>query len=56
MSHAPTASVALRLLTPELVAATVRNSDVLGKDEVLARLQDIYRIYVANISTPAGTA
>ena len=56
LSHAPTASVALRLLTPELVAATVRNSDVLGKDEVLARLQDIYRIYVANISTPAGTA
>ena len=56
LSHAPTASVALRLLTPELVAATVRNSDVLGKDEVLARLQDIYRIYVANISTPAGPA
>ena len=56
LSHAPTASAALRLLTPELVAATVRDSDVLGKDEVLARLADIYRIYVANISAPAAQA
>ena len=50
LSFAPTASVALQLLTPELVAATLREADVLGKDEVLARLAEIYRMYVANIS------
>jgi LAS superfamily LD-carboxypeptidase LdcB len=54
LSHIPTASVALRMLTPELVAATVRDSDVLGKEEVLARLPDIYATYVANISGPAA--
>lgn len=53
LSHEPTATAALRMLTPELVATTVRDSDVLGKDEVLARLPDIYRTYVANISPPA---
>jgi LAS superfamily LD-carboxypeptidase LdcB len=56
LSHAPTASAALHLLTPELVAAALRDSDVLGKDEVLARLGDIYRTYVANISAPAAAA
>ena len=52
LSHAPTASVAMRMLTPELVAATLRDAEILGRDEVLARLDDIYRQYVANISEP----
>ncbi len=56
LSYAPAASVALQLLTPQLVAATVRDSDVLGKDEVLARLTDIYRTYVANICVPGDYA
>jgi LAS superfamily LD-carboxypeptidase LdcB len=52
LSHAPTASVAMRMLTPELVAATLRDAEILGRDEVLARLDDIYCRYVANISEP----
>lgn len=52
LSHAALSSAALDLLTPELVAAAVREADVLGKEHVLARLPDIYRRYVANISTP----
>jgi LAS superfamily LD-carboxypeptidase LdcB len=52
LSHLPTASIALRLLTPELVAATLRDADLLGKDEVLAQLANLYRNYVANISAP----
>jgi LAS superfamily LD-carboxypeptidase LdcB len=54
LSYAPIASVALSLLTPELIAATVRDSEVLGKDEVLARLPEIYRTYVANVAPFSG--
>jgi LAS superfamily LD-carboxypeptidase LdcB len=50
LSYKPVASVALQMLTPELIASTLREADVLGKDEVLARLPEIYRIYVANIT------
>ncbi|MEO7727948.1 MAG: M15 family metallopeptidase [Burkholderiales bacterium] len=58
LSHAPMASLALQLLTPELVTAAVRDSDVLGRDEVLAQLPAIYRTYVTNISPapPAAVA
>lgn len=51
LSHAPAAAVALRLLTPDLIAAAVCDSDVLGKEQVLARLEDVYRKYVANIAS-----
>ena len=44
------ASVALQMLTPDLIAATLADADVLGKEHVLSRLADIYRTYVANIS------
>ncbi len=54
LSYAPVASVALTLLTPELIAVTVRDSEVLGKDEVLARLPEIYRTYVANVAPSTG--
>ena len=50
LSFAPIATPALQLLTPELIAAIVRDSELLGKDEVLARLPAIYRTYVVNIS------
>jgi LAS superfamily LD-carboxypeptidase LdcB len=56
LSFAPIATEALSLLTPELVAETVRNSEVLGKEEVLTRLPDIYRTYVANVAPPPGSA
>jgi LAS superfamily LD-carboxypeptidase LdcB len=54
LSHAPTAVVALQLLTPQVVAATVRDAELLGRDEVLTRLADIYRDYVLNICAPAA--
>jgi LAS superfamily LD-carboxypeptidase LdcB len=54
LSFVPVASESLRMLTPELIASTLREADVLGKDEVLARLADIYRTYVANITVAAA--
>ena len=56
LSFAPIATEALSLLTPQLVAETVRNSEVLGKDEVIARLPDIYRTYVENVAPPPDRA
>ena len=55
LSHAVLSTTALQLLTQDLVAETVRASDVLGKEHVLANLPEIYRKYVVNISAlPAG--
>ena len=54
LSFAPVSSVALSLLTPDVVAAAVRDSDVLGREEVLARLPEIYRRYVTNVAPSAG--
>ncbi len=56
LSFAAISTPALQLLTPELIAATVRDSDVLGKQQVLAQLPDIYRKFVANISAPRMSA
>lgn len=52
LSFAPVASTALRLLTAELIGATVRDADLMGKEEVLARLPEIYHTYVANLPFP----
>ena len=49
LSHAPTAAVALQMLTPALVATALSEADFLGKENVLARLPEIYRDYVVNI-------
>jgi LAS superfamily LD-carboxypeptidase LdcB len=54
LSYAPVSTMALQMLTPELIAATVSGSEVLGKDDVLARLPEIYRTYVANIESPSA--
>lgn len=52
LSHAAISTAALRLLTQDLVAQTLRASDVLGKEQVLAQLPEIYRRYVTNIPPP----
>jgi hypothetical protein len=52
LSHAEISTAALELLSVELIAATVRASEVLGKEQVLAQLPEIYRKYVVNISAP----
>jgi LAS superfamily LD-carboxypeptidase LdcB len=51
LSHAGISTAALELLSVELIAATVRASEVLGKEQVLAQLPEIYRKYVINISS-----
>ena len=52
LSYAPVSTVALELLTPEVVADAVRASGMLGKEIVLERLNDIHRRYVANVDAP----
>ena len=52
LSYAPVSTVALQLLTPEVFGEAVRASDMLGKEQVLARIDGIYRQYVANIDSP----
>ena len=52
LSHAGISTAALQLLTADLIAATLRASEVLGKEQVLAQLPEIYRKYVVNISSP----
>jgi len=52
LSYAPVSTIALDLLTPQVVEAAVRASDMLGKTAVLERLCDIYPRYVANVDAP----
>lgn len=52
LSHTQSATSALQQLTQDLVAETISGLDMLGKDEVLAQLPNIYRTYVLNISAP----
>src|SRR5258705_9655797 len=52
LSHAGISTAALQLLTQDLVAHTLRASDVLGKEQVLEQLPEIYRRYVTNILAP----
>src|SRR5687767_3813603 len=52
LSFAPAAVPALETLTPELLAAAIAGSDLLGKEIVLERLEDIHRRYVAGIDQP----
>ncbi|MDP1716456.1 MAG: M15 family metallopeptidase [Burkholderiales bacterium] len=49
LSYTPVSAVALNLLTPELFADAVRASSILGREQVLLRIDRIYRQYVANI-------
>jgi LAS superfamily LD-carboxypeptidase LdcB len=54
LSYAPVAVPALQQLGEELVAAAIRDADLLGKAVVLARLPDLFRNYVANIDDAAA--
>ena len=54
LSYAAVSGPALHALTPELLADAVAESDMLGKDLVLGRLQDLHARFVANIDTPAS--
>ena len=52
ISYAPISTHALALLTEDVIAAALRESDVLGKQLVLERLPQVYRRYVANVAEP----
>jgi LAS superfamily LD-carboxypeptidase LdcB len=52
ISYAPVSARAQSALTVDVIAGALHDSDVLGKDIVLARLPEIYRRYVANVGTP----
>jgi LAS superfamily LD-carboxypeptidase LdcB len=54
LSFAPVSVDALEALTPQIVAEAVRESDMLGKDIVLERLDHLYSQYVANIDEPGA--
>jgi len=56
LSHAPVSIAAQAALTPQIVADALRSADILGRDEVLARLPRIFDRYVANVDAPAGGA
>jgi len=56
LSYASVSAAALGALTTDVIAETVRGSDVLGKAEVLAKLPEIYRKYVANVASPDALA
>jgi LAS superfamily LD-carboxypeptidase LdcB len=51
-SYAPVSVPALRALTRELLADTIRASGMLGRDIVLEKLDAIYARYVANVDPP----
>ena len=52
LSYAAVAVPALEALTPELVAAAVASGEMLGKDVVLARMDELHVRYVASIDPP----
>ncbi len=56
LSHAAISATALTLLTPDLIADAVRASNVLGRDQVIAQLPEIYRKYIVNVSSPGAVA
>jgi LAS superfamily LD-carboxypeptidase LdcB len=56
ISYAPVSSRALSALTPEVIADALREEQVLGRELILERMPEIWRIYVANVATPPRLA
>ncbi|MCC7462702.1 MAG: M15 family metallopeptidase [Gammaproteobacteria bacterium] len=54
LSYAPVAREAQRLLTLDLLAATLAGADVAGRDTLLARLDEIHTRYVQAVAEPSG--
>lgn len=52
LSYAPVAAPALAALTPTLLADALRDSAVLGKEQVLRHLDTLHARYVANVTPP----
>jgi LAS superfamily LD-carboxypeptidase LdcB len=54
LSFGPVAVPALEAMTPALLAQVVRSSDILGKELLLERIDELHVRYVANIDAPPG--
>ena len=54
LSYAPVAVPALQQFSEEVVAAALRDADLLGKAAVLAQLPDLFRNHIANIDDAAA--
>lgn len=54
LSYAPVSVAALEALTPDILGEAVRESDMLGRELVLARIEDLYSRYVASVDGPEG--
>lgn len=52
ISHAATSLAALERLTPGLIAEALQDGEILGREAVLERLEDIFRRYVVNVARP----
>jgi LAS superfamily LD-carboxypeptidase LdcB len=52
LSYAQVATAALSALTPQLIAAAIQESDMLGKELVAGRIVELHHRYVANIDQP----
>ena len=52
LSYAPIAAPALQALTLEVLEDAVSNSDLAGREHVLAQLPAIYERYVVSVDTP----
>ena len=55
ISFAPISTRALTLLTEDVIAGALRESNVLGRELVLQRLPQVYRRYVANVAAPPAS-
>lgn len=55
ISFAPISTRALTLLTEDVIACALRESNVLGRELVLQRLPQVYRRYIANVAAPPAS-
>ena len=56
ISYQPVSAAALAALTPEVIAHALHETEVLGKELILDRLPEIWRVYVVNVSSPTRLA
>ena len=56
ISYASISVPALAALTPDIVANAIQTEEILGRERVLARLPEIWSMYVANVGSPASVA
>jgi LAS superfamily LD-carboxypeptidase LdcB len=53
ISYAPVSTRAQAALSLDVISGALEDADVLGKEQVLQQLPEIYRRYVANVGTPS---